>query len=136
MTAFDTNVLIYACDKTDPERQRKAIELFRATDDGVLVWQVACEFIAASRKLAPQGFTPGHAWNRLAEFSALFPLVLPNESVIAEARALHLQSGWSTWDAMITAACLVAGVKRLYTEDLPGRSIAGRLEIVNPFAKP
>jgi hypothetical protein len=31
-------------------------------------WQVACEFIAASRKLAELGFTAAHAWQRLAEF--------------------------------------------------------------------
>src|SRR5712691_5452873 len=108
MTAFDTNVLIYACDRANPERQKKAIELITDTVDGVLLWQVACEFIAASRKLAPQGFTPPDAWNRLAEFSAVFPLILPKESAITEARALHLQSGWSFWDAMIASACLVA----------------------------
>ena len=135
MTAFDTNVLIYACDKANPERQKRAIELFTATSDGVLLWQVACEFIAASRKLAPQGFTAADAWSRLGEFSAVFPLILPNESVIAEARALHLRGGWSFWDAMIAGACLVAEVKVLYTEDLPGRDIEGRLEILNPFAE-
>lgn len=37
--------------------------------------QVACEFVAAARKLAGQGFTASDAWNRLAEFQALFPLV-------------------------------------------------------------
>ena len=86
MTAFDTNVLIYACDKATPERQKIAIELIASATDSVLLWQVACEFIAASRELAPQGFTPENAWNRLAEFSAVFPLVAPDESVMAKAR--------------------------------------------------
>ena len=63
----------------------------------------------------------------------MFPLVIPNESAFANARVLHLQNGWSFWDAMIAAACLEAGVKLLYTEDLPGRSFPGQLEIVNPF---
>ena len=94
---------------------------------------MACEFIAASRKLAPQGFTAHDAWSRLTEFRAVFPLIIPNDSVIAKAEALHLQSGWSFWDAMIARACLAVGVKRLYTEDLPGRSISGQLEILNPF---
>jgi len=133
MTAFDTNVLIYACDKANPHRQKRAIELFTATNDGVLLWQVACEFIAASRKLASQGFTPQDAWSRLAEFCDVFPLVLPSEPMMAKAQALHLRDGWSFWDAMIAAACEVAKVKRLYTEDMPGRSTSGSLEIVNPF---
>jgi len=43
--------------------------------DGVLLWQVACEFLFASRKLSKQGFTPTAAWNRVAEFRDLLPLV-------------------------------------------------------------
>ncbi len=58
MTALDTNVLIYACDKSDPRRQQIAIELIASVTDGVLLWQVACEFVAASRKLNDRGFTP------------------------------------------------------------------------------
>ena len=51
MIALDTNVLIYAYDKAEPERQRTAVDLISQVKDGVLLWQVACEFIAASRKL-------------------------------------------------------------------------------------
>lgn len=70
MIALDTNVLIYCCDKRDARRQQAALDLVAATTDGILPWQVACEFIAASRKLAGQGFTAAHAWQRLAEFLA------------------------------------------------------------------
>jgi len=35
---------------------------------------------------------------------------------------------------MIVGACLTGGVKRLYTEDLPGKAVPGSLEIINPFA--
>jgi predicted nucleic acid-binding protein len=134
MTAFDTNVLIYACDKGDPVRQQKAIEVLAGAGDGVLLWQVACEFLAASRKLAPQGFSAQDDWNRLAEFIALFPLVLPSQLVFDKARELHLEHGWAYWDAMIAGACFANGVKRLYTEDLPANARHAALEIVNPFA--
>ena len=72
MTALDTNVLIYACDKSDPRRQQIALELIATVTDGVLLWQVACEFVAASRKLNDRGFTPIDAWNRLTEFLDVF----------------------------------------------------------------
>jgi predicted nucleic acid-binding protein len=62
MIAVDTNVLIYACDQSDPRRQQIALDLVTNTEDGVLLWQVACEFISASRKLSKQGFTSTHAW--------------------------------------------------------------------------
>jgi predicted nucleic acid-binding protein len=54
MIALDTNVLIYACDKSDPARQQIALDLVANTTDGVILWQVACEFVAASRKLDRQ----------------------------------------------------------------------------------
>jgi len=77
MIAVDTNVLIYACDQSNPHRQTIALDLIAAATDGVLPWQVACEFLSASRKLSKQGFTPTQAWNRLAEFRDLLRLVLP-----------------------------------------------------------
>lgn len=100
----------------------------------MLLWQVACEFVAASRKLKEQGFTAVHAWDRLAEYMALFPLILPTPAVFERARLLHLQDGWSFWDAMVVAACLECGVTSLYSEDLPGRNLHDKLEIINPFA--
>jgi predicted nucleic acid-binding protein len=132
MIALDTNVLIYACDRSDPERQKRAAELIDRATDGVLLWQVACEFVAASRKLASQGFTPLDAWNRLAEFQALFPLVLPRPGILHHARDLHLSHGVSFWDSMILAACTEAGVEILYSEDVPGFAITSP-KVVNPF---
>jgi predicted nucleic acid-binding protein len=136
MTALDTNILIYACDKSDLTRQRIALELIATATEGVLLWQVACEFIAASRKLKLQGFTVADAWERLADFLTIFPLILPSSRMFEKARILHTNDGWSFWDAMIVAACLDRGVTRLYSEDLPGRAVHGPLDIVNPFVRP
>ena len=59
MIALDTNILIYACDKADLKRQRVALDLVSNASDGVLLWQVACEFVAASRKLRSPGLYDG-----------------------------------------------------------------------------
>lgn len=134
MTVLDTNVLIYACDKSEPERQQKALELIDRVTDGVLPWQVACEFIAASRKLQEQGFTPADAWDRLSDFQQLFRLVVPSPAVLPLAQDLHLRHNVSFWDALIVAACLGEGVTMLYSEDIPSRVEFGSLRVVNPFA--
>lgn len=104
MIAVDTNVLIYACDQSEPRRQTIALNLIAATADGVLLWQVACEFLAESRKLSKQGFTATQAWNRLAEFQDLLPLVLPSPANLTHARELHIRHRVSLWDALILAA--------------------------------
>ena len=64
MIALDTNVLVYACDRSDRGRQAQALDLIDRAVDGVLLWQVACEFIAAARKLSAHGFTAADTWNR------------------------------------------------------------------------
>ncbi len=135
MIALDTNVLVNACDKGEPAKQEKALALIEGADDGVLLWQVACEFVSTSRKqrLQAQGFTPAHAWARLAELLDLFRLVLPAAGVLDGARVFHLEKQVSYWDALILAACIEAGVERLYSEDVPGQDLPN-LEIINPFA--
>ena len=133
MIALDTNVLIYACDKADSRRQQIAIDLISNTPDAVILWQVACEFIAASRKLDRQGFTAADAWARLSEFIAVCPLVTPKGNLVLDrARDLHLARHVSFWDSMILAACFEADVSRLYSEDVPGGDIVD-LSVVNPF---
>jgi len=136
MTALDTNVFIYSCDKADPRRQQLALDLIEASSDGVLLWQVACEFVAASRKLSRQGFTLQDAWYRLDDFLDLFPLVLPSHDTLKHARALTMGEQSSFWDSMIVAACLDCGVQTPYSEDLPGRRPPVSLRIINPFAQP
>jgi predicted nucleic acid-binding protein len=133
MIALDTNVLIYCCDQRDPRRQRIALDLVASATDAVLLWQVAAEFIAASRKLAEQGFTSEAAWQRLSEFLGILPLIMPTPVVLERARKLHLEHQWAFWDAMLVGACLESGVVRLYSEDLPGKTSIESLEIVSPF---
>jgi predicted nucleic acid-binding protein len=97
MIALDTNVLLYACDRADSRRQQIAIDLIANSRDGVLLWQVACEFVAASRKLSAQGFTASDAWNRLTEFLTLLPLILPTVGVLERGQRLHATHGVSFW---------------------------------------
>lgn len=135
MNAVDTNILIYACDGRDPVKQAQALGLLESSVDGVLIWQVACEFIAASRKLAPAGFTARSAWLRLAEFAAFMPVIPPSPSIWPIAERLHVEQQVSYWDAMLLAACCEAGVRTLFTEDLPGGVVDG-VSVINPFERP
>lgn len=132
MNAVDTNVLVHAFDESSSAKRRVARELLASLADTVLLWQVACEFIAVSRKSLGHNPDLSPAWARLAEFREVFPLVLPTQAVLDRAVDLQRQSRSQFWDALIYAACLEAGATRLYTEDVPGGAIAG-LEVINPF---
>jgi predicted nucleic acid-binding protein len=56
MNAVDTNVLLYVHDPRDATKQATAANLLQSLTDGVLLWQVTCEYLAASRKLVPFGY--------------------------------------------------------------------------------
>jgi predicted nucleic acid-binding protein len=67
MNAVDTNVLLYVHDPADKVKQAKAAALVFSLTPAVMIWQVACEYIAASRKLAPYGFRQEDAWKQLKQ---------------------------------------------------------------------
>ncbi len=134
MNAVDTNVLIYVRDPRDPVKQQKAVQLTTGLSDGALLWQVACEFVAASRKLAPFGFTQAQAWREVERLRVLWKLILPSENVLTRAEQLIATQNLSFWDAMIVAACIEGGITRLYTEDFDSSlKQATGVDIVNPF---
>jgi predicted nucleic acid-binding protein len=133
MNAVDTNILVYAHDPRDRKKQATAVSLIESLLDVALPWQVACEYLSASKKLEPFGYGREQAWQDVRELRLVWTTVLPSWEVMDRAQYLSDRYSLSYWDAMIVAACLEAGVTRLYSEDFSGyRGIDG-LEIANPF---
>ena len=133
MNAVDTNILIYAHDTRYPAKLTIAETLIRTLTDGVLLWQVACEYIAASRKLTVLGFSSDKAWQDVYRLQKLWNTQLPTWEVLRRVEDLMNRYSLSSWDALIIAACLESGVTRLYSEDFDSSAQAEGLEIVNPF---
>ena len=134
MNAPDTNILIYAHDPRDSAKQATAIPLIQSLTDEVLLWQVACEYLNASRKLVPFGYSREDAWQDIRDLRRVWTTILPGWKVQDEAERLLSNYSLSFWDAMIIAACLEGGVNRLYSENFDGYSHVNGLEIANPFA--
>ena len=59
MNAVDTNILIYVHDRRNVRKQVIAESLVRTLPQGVLLWQVACEYISAFDQIS-QGIRRGH----------------------------------------------------------------------------
>jgi predicted nucleic acid-binding protein len=116
MNAVDTNVLIYAHDPRDPVKQNKAVLLIASLTDGVLLWQVACEYVAASRKLAAFGLNAQQAFADLKRLRGVWNLALPTWVVLDTAETLMTTGNLSFWDAMIVAACMENGIQTLDIE--------------------
>ena len=134
MNAVDTNVLIYAHDSRDPQKQATAVSLIQSQADGVLLWQVACEHLSASRKLESQGYSLQRAWLDIRDLRSVWTTILPTWNVLDRAENLMGSYCLLFWDALILAACLEGGVNRLYTEDFDAYPNVNGLEVINPFA--
>lgn len=72
MNAVDTNILIYVNDARDPGKQAIAASLVADLTDGVLIWQVACEYLAASRKLEPLGYDRVQAYQYIRDLQQVW----------------------------------------------------------------
>jgi predicted nucleic acid-binding protein len=137
MNAIDTTIPIYRHDTRDSVKQALARQLVNAARPLALPWQVGCEFIAASRKLRPLGFSEDDAWNALADLQTMADeVLLPVPDLWAETRSLQARYSLSFWDALLVAACIRGGVQVLYTEDMGAPRTIDALSLVNPFAVP
>ncbi len=130
---FDTNVLVYADDKSAPAKQRKALDLVaehRRARSGVLSLQVLQEyFVTVTKKL----HLDASIARRKIELLAEFDVATPEVADILAAIDLHRLHKFSFWDALVLRTAKQAGCSVLFSEDMQAREIDG-LQIVNPFA--
>ena len=131
---FDTNVLVYADDKADPAKQRRAIELVaehRRAGTGVVSLQVLQEyFVTVTRKL----HVDARIARRKVELLAEFDVVAPGVADILAAIDLHRLHSFSFWDCLVLRSAKQAGCSVLFTEDLQKQREVDGVQIVNPFA--
>jgi predicted nucleic acid-binding protein len=133
MNAVDTNILIYVLDPRDTRKQTIASELVEGLSDQVILWQVLCEYVAASRKLAKYGFSQPEAFENIIKLTSLIPVSYPTVSNLLLSRDLMQNYSLSFWDSMIVAGCMNAGVTTLYSEDFDAYPTVGTVRLVNPF---
>ena len=132
---LDTNILVYAYDASEPEKQNIAQGLVKRAVGGELVasTQVLAEFVVTLlHKLSPPA-TPQHL---LQILNALGPirLVLADADVIR--RALEARTAYRLhfWDCMIVAAAERAGCERIWSEDLNAGQKYFGVVVSNPFS--
>ncbi|MDJ0663187.1 MAG: PIN domain-containing protein [Acidimicrobiia bacterium] len=134
MTSFlDTNVLVYAFDRSEPAKMEVAQRLLADPDaDYVISAQVLSEFyVATTRKLNPP--LDHLAALEAMEYLMRLPVVAVDDRLVAYAVTLAEEEPLSLWDAQIVAAAVRAGCEEILTEDLnDGQLIAGVL-VRNPF---
>jgi predicted nucleic acid-binding protein len=131
----DTNVLVYAFDRSSSPKKRVAQRLINELmeEDRLRVsTQVLQElFVTLTRKVS----RPCSSDEALAvlEDLAAWPLMAVDYAAIRAAVGLAGQAKLSFWDALVVVAAARTGAAVLYTEDMnDGQEILG-VRISNPF---
>lgn len=130
---LDTNVLLYAHDRSAGGKQRRAYDLaadLGGSGAGVISTQVMQEFYsAATRKLK---LDPLAAKTALRTFE-VFELVQVSSELVYSAVDVSILNRLSFWDGLILAAASAARCSLLYSEDMRvGQTILG-ITVRNPF---
>ena len=133
---FDTNVLVYAFDKSEPEKgiiARQLISDFGTDGNLVLSTQVLQEFYVVVTKIGKLMLSREEAENIVNEF-AEFPLVQVDMAIISRAMKRHQSKIFSFWDSLIVEAALKLGCSQLLSEDMQDGLVIHSMTIRNPFA--
>jgi predicted nucleic acid-binding protein len=131
----DTNVIVYAYDRSAGEKRRIARELVErlwTSGDGMVSIQVLQElFVSLTRKASPP--LPAAEARIIVEDLSTWQVIEPGSHDVLEAVDVSVRWQLSFWDAMIVAAARKGGATVLWSEDMKdGESYDGVL-VRNPF---
>jgi predicted nucleic acid-binding protein len=130
----DSNVLVYAHDKTAGEKRERAAALvadFWHSCQGCLSVQVLQEFYTVMTR--KHLLTPV-ATEQLVERYTYWTVHEPGVQDVMSAIRLHQSALISFWDAMILTSAARLGCETIWSEDLNAGQRLGGVRVRNPFA--
>lgn len=132
-TFVDTNVFVYADDKSALGKRARALAVLKeliVDAQAVVSTQVLQEyFVVATRKLG----VPAEVARRKVEALTRLDVVLIRPELVVSAIDLHRLHAISFWDALVIRSAAVAGCSLVLTEDLNDGQVLDGVRVENPF---
>lgn len=131
----DTNILMYAHDKSAGMKHFKAKELIEQlwqTGEGVLSTQVLQELCINLRRKVKHSI-PMNELRALVEDYLRWEVVVNTPASVLQALDFESRYKVSFWDALVLQAADFSGATVLYSEDLASNQHYGSIQVVNPF---
>jgi predicted nucleic acid-binding protein len=133
---IDTNVLVYAYDRSEPDKQRRALDVLDrlvSSGEGRLSAQVLSEFYVNVTAKIPSPLTKAEAEGRLAHYVQLWPVYPVSATVVLEAVRGVNDYQFSFWDAQIWAAARLNHIPVVLSEDFNAGAVIEGVRFVDPF---
>ena len=132
---IDTNVLIYAHDRSAGRKHILARDLIRTlwqSGEGCLSVQVIQEFYVNITRKVTQPLAPDTAARLIANLAA-WQIHRPSVEDVLDAIRVQNQYQTSFWDAMILVSAIQLGCQKIWSEDLNTGQIYDTVTVLSPF---
>ena len=133
MISLDTNILVYAADRSAGDHHLAAREIVRAASESgaALTEQSLLEFFNASTRKAR--LSARDAVTVVRKLLGTFSLLVPPVTIVDDVLSLLSRHKLEVWDARILAVCSAHGCEYLLSEDMQDGAIYGGVTVLNPF---
>lgn len=132
----DTNVLVYAYDRSEPHKMEVSVNLLdqpALSGRGVLSLQILAEFFVAVTKKIAHPLSAAVAEERVLNYLLAWRTVGITNMVLREALRGVREHRLSFWDAQVWAAARLNQIPTIFSEDFSHRSTVEGVQFLNPF---
>lgn len=133
----DSNLLVYAYDRSEPAKQRTAARVLDRLFDsrtGVLTAQVLAEFFVVVTRRITAPLDLRTAAERVHNFVLSWPVLEVTPLVVLEATRGAAVHQLHYWDAQLWATARLNQIELILTEDLPSGQVVEGVRFSDPFA--
>ena len=131
----DTNILIFAHDRSAGDKHIQARDLIRAlwqSGEGCLSIQVLQEFYVNVTQKVAKPLTQDVAAQIIADLS-VWQVYRPGLEDVLDTIRLQGRYQISFWDAMIVSSAIQLGCQTIWSEDLNPGQVYDSVAVTNPF---
>ena len=132
---LDTNILVYAYDKHEPEKQIKAQDILKTAikeDSAILSAQILVEFFVVVTRRIKEPLSINDA-EKIIDILTVLQVAEIDRSLVKMAIGTQRDYGISYWDSLVVATAEREGCKKVLSEDLNDGQIYNGVLIENPF---
>ena len=134
----DTNVLVYAHDLAEAEKQRRALEVLDRLVEvglGVLSTQTLTEFYVVTTQKISSPLSAEQARAQIEHFVRIWPVLNVTAEVVLEAARSVRDHTFSFWDAQLWAVARLNGIPIVFSEDFQSGVVVEGVQFVNPLGE-
>ena len=133
MLSFDTNILVYAADRTGGLRHTTSAHLLAAAVlvEAALNQQSVIEFLHVTTRKQKQPLAD--ASKIVQAWLSNFALMTTPPTIVEDTLSILKSHRLEIWDAHMLAICASNGCDVLLSEDMTDGALYGRVRVLNPF---